>query len=71
MSVGLAIVLGASYYNLPETAQGGFTRGSILFVALLVNCLDAFGEVSYPAFPLLTRDLLPFPLDASPNARQT
>ena len=56
-------MLGATFYNLPPTADGGFTRGSIIFVgksilclvlmmlnvlftpAMLVVCLDAFGEV--------------------------
>ncbi|KIJ32383.1 hypothetical protein M422DRAFT_265882, partial [Sphaerobolus stellatus SS14] len=47
MSIILAIVLGAAFFNLPPTANGGFTRGSILFVALLINCLDAFGEMPW------------------------
>ncbi|KIJ32375.1 hypothetical protein M422DRAFT_265873 [Sphaerobolus stellatus SS14] len=45
MSIILAIVLGAAFFDLQPTANGGFTRGSILFVALLINCLDAFGEM--------------------------
>ena len=42
----LAIIIGAAYYNLPLTAAGAFTRGSVIFVALLTCCLDTFGEVS-------------------------
>ncbi|KAF8583992.1 hypothetical protein K439DRAFT_1617076 [Ramaria rubella] len=45
MSIGLSIVLGAAFFNLPPTANGGFTRGSVIFVAMLVSCLDAFGEM--------------------------
>ncbi|KAF8511207.1 ABC-2 type transporter-domain-containing protein [Gautieria morchelliformis] len=45
MSIGLSIILGATFYNLPPTANGGFTRGSVIFIAMLVSCLDAFGEV--------------------------
>ncbi|KAG8930788.1 hypothetical protein FRC02_003660 [Tulasnella sp. 418] len=40
-----AIVIGATYRNLPPTTSGGFTRGSVLFVSMLVNCLDAFSEM--------------------------
>ncbi|KAF7797165.1 hypothetical protein EIP86_008357 [Pleurotus ostreatoroseus] len=41
----LAIVIGAAYYNLPPTAAGAFTRGSVMFAALLTSCLDTFGEL--------------------------
>ncbi|EKM61431.1 uncharacterized protein PHACADRAFT_248034 [Phanerochaete carnosa HHB-10118-sp] len=41
----LAIIIGSAYYNLPLTAAGAFTRGSVLFVALLTCCLDTFGEL--------------------------
>lgn len=48
-SMGLAIVLslviGAAYFNLPLTAAGGFTRGGVLFTALLVAIFDSFGEI--------------------------
>ena len=40
----LAIIIGAAYYNLPLNAAGAFTRGSVIFVALLTCCLDTFGE---------------------------
>ncbi|TFY71815.1 hypothetical protein EVG20_g1190 [Dentipellis fragilis] len=42
----LAIVLGAAYFDQPPTANGAFTRGSVIFVAMLVSCLDAFGELA-------------------------
>lgn len=41
----LAIVIGAAFYNLPPTSAGAFTRGSVIFVAILTSCLDAFGEM--------------------------
>jgi ATP-binding cassette, subfamily G (WHITE), member 2, SNQ2 len=45
LSTTLAVVLGCSYINLPLTSAGAFTRGSVIFIALLTTCLDAFGEV--------------------------
>ncbi|KZT54856.1 hypothetical protein CALCODRAFT_437933 [Calocera cornea HHB12733] len=44
-SITLALVLGGTFLKLPLTAAGGFTRGSVLFMALLLNALDAFGEL--------------------------
>lgn len=41
----LAIIIGAAFYNLPPTSAGAFTRGSVIFVAMLTSCLDAFGEM--------------------------
>ncbi|RPD82151.1 hypothetical protein L226DRAFT_497300 [Lentinus tigrinus ALCF2SS1-7] len=41
----LALVIGAAYYNLQLTSQGAFTRGSVIFAALLTCCLDTFGEM--------------------------
>ncbi|KDR85534.1 hypothetical protein GALMADRAFT_234460 [Galerina marginata CBS 339.88] len=45
LSMILAIVIGAAYYNQPLTSNGAFTRGSVIFAALLTTCLDAFGEM--------------------------
>ncbi|KAG6874373.1 hypothetical protein C0995_015109 [Termitomyces sp. Mi166 len=44
-AVVLAFVIGAGYYNQPLTSAGAFTRGSVIFAALLTTCLDAFGEM--------------------------
>ncbi|KAH8101046.1 P-loop containing nucleoside triphosphate hydrolase protein, partial [Phellopilus nigrolimitatus] len=41
----LAIVIGAAFFNLPPTSAGAFTRGSVIFVAILTSCLDAFMEM--------------------------
>ena len=45
LSTVLALVLGGAYFHLPLTAQGAFTRGSVIFAAMLTSALDAFGEV--------------------------
>ncbi|KAG6820654.1 hypothetical protein H0H93_013505 [Arthromyces matolae] len=45
LSIALAFVIGAAYYNQPLTSAGAFTRGSVIFAALLTTCLDAFGEM--------------------------
>ncbi|KAI0031252.1 ABC-2 type transporter-domain-containing protein [Vararia minispora EC-137] len=45
LSTILALVLGGAYFSLPLTAQGAFTRGSVIFAAMLVSALDAFGEL--------------------------
>ena len=41
----LAVVIGAAFINLPLTSAGAFTRGSVIFVAILQICLDAFAEM--------------------------
>ncbi|KAF8203885.1 pleiotropic drug resistance ABC transporter [Pholiota molesta] len=45
LSTLLAIVIGAAFVNQPLTSAGAFTRGSVVFAALLTTCLDAFGEM--------------------------
>ncbi|KAF8963959.1 ABC-2 type transporter-domain-containing protein [Flammula alnicola] len=45
LSIILAIVIGAAYFKQPLTSAGAFTRGSVIFAALLTTCLDAFGEM--------------------------
>ncbi|KAJ3545283.1 hypothetical protein NMY22_g2500 [Coprinellus aureogranulatus] len=45
IALSLALVLGGAFYNQPYTSSGAFTRGSIIFSALLTTCLDAFGEM--------------------------
>lgn len=48
LAIALAFVIGAAYYDQPLSSNGAFTRGGVIFAALLTTCLDAFGEVSYP-----------------------
>ncbi|KAJ7651525.1 pleiotropic drug resistance ABC transporter [Mycena polygramma] len=45
LSTVLSLVLGAAFLNLPTTSAGAFTRGGVIFAALLTTCLDAFGEI--------------------------
>ncbi|KAJ7361329.1 pleiotropic drug resistance ABC transporter [Mycena albidolilacea] len=45
LSTILSLVLGAAFLNLPTTSAGAFTRGGVIFSALLTTCLDAFGEM--------------------------
>ena len=44
-SLIIAIVLGTVWLNLPQTSQGAFTRGGLLFISLLFNAFQAFGEL--------------------------
>ncbi|KAJ3509385.1 hypothetical protein NLJ89_g5251 [Agrocybe chaxingu] len=41
----LAIVIGAAFINLPTSSAGAFTRGGLIFTALLTPCLESFGEM--------------------------
>jgi ATP-binding cassette, subfamily G (WHITE), member 2, SNQ2 len=50
LSTILAVVIGCSYIDLPLTSAGAFTRASVIFIALLTTCLDAFGEVCAISF---------------------
>jgi len=45
LAITLALVVGAAYFDLPLTASGGFTRGGVIFIAVLVAIFDAFGEI--------------------------
>ncbi|KAK7025463.1 ATP-binding cassette transporter snq2 [Paramarasmius palmivorus] len=45
LSTALALVIGGAFFNLPPTSAGAFTRGGVIFAALLTTCLDAFQEM--------------------------
>ncbi|KAK0208987.1 ABC-2 type transporter-domain-containing protein [Desarmillaria ectypa] len=45
LSTILALVIGGAYWSQQLTAAGAFTRGGLIFAALLTTCLDAFGEL--------------------------
>ncbi|KII93944.1 hypothetical protein PLICRDRAFT_36161 [Plicaturopsis crispa FD-325 SS-3] len=45
LSIVLALVIGGAFFGQPHTSAGAFTRGGVIFVALLTTCLDAFGEL--------------------------
>lgn len=42
----IAIILGTVWLDLPVTSAGAFTRGGVLFMALLFNAFAAFGELA-------------------------
>lgn len=45
-SIVIAIVLGTVWLQLPQTSSGAFTRGGLLFISLLFNAFQAFGELA-------------------------
>ena len=45
-SIIIAIVVGTVWLQMPTTSSGAFTRGGVLFIALLFNCFQAFGELA-------------------------
>lgn len=44
-SIIIAIVIGTVWLDLPTTSDGAFTRGGVLFIALLFNAFNAFSEL--------------------------
>ncbi|KAE8225748.1 hypothetical protein CF319_g1535 [Tilletia indica] len=44
-SIVLGCITGTTFKTLPNTAEGGFTRGGVLFLTLLFNALVAFTEL--------------------------
>lgn len=45
-SIVIAIIVGTVWLNLPKTSAGAFTRGGVLFISLLFNAFEAFGELA-------------------------
>jgi ATP-binding cassette, subfamily G (WHITE), member 2, SNQ2 len=45
-SILIAVILGTVWLNLPKTSAGAFTRGGLLFISLLFNAFQAFGELA-------------------------
>ena len=45
-AIVIAIILGTVWLDLPVTSAGAFTRGGVLFIALLFNAFGAFGELA-------------------------
>ncbi|KAF2791825.1 hypothetical protein K505DRAFT_351045 [Melanomma pulvis-pyrius CBS 109.77] len=45
-SIVIAIVTGTVWLNIPDTSAGAFTRGGVLFIALLFNAFQAFSELA-------------------------
>ncbi|WPG98335.1 Hypothetical protein R9X50_00112400 [Acrodontium crateriforme] len=45
-SIVIAILTGTVWLQQPKSSAGAFTRGGVLFIALLFNCFQAFGELA-------------------------
>lgn len=45
-SIFIAVIVGTVWLDLPKTSAGAFTRGGVLFIALLFNAFKAFGELA-------------------------
>ena len=45
-SIVIAIIIGTVWLDLPDTSAGAFTRGGVLFIALLFNAFQAFSELA-------------------------
>ncbi|EXJ60821.1 hypothetical protein A1O7_04974 [Cladophialophora yegresii CBS 114405] len=45
-SITIAIITGTVWLNQPQTSAGAFTRGGVLFIALLFNAFQAFSELA-------------------------
>ncbi|KAL6706222.1 ATP-binding cassette transporter snq2 [Coniothyrium glycines] len=45
-SLSIAIIVGTVWLDLPDTSAGAFTRGGVLFIALLFNAFQAFSELA-------------------------
>jgi ATP-binding cassette subfamily G (WHITE) protein 2 (SNQ2) len=44
-SIVIAIIVGTVWLDLPQTSDGAFTRGGVLFISLLFNAFQAFSEL--------------------------
>ena len=42
----VAVLLATVWLNLPLTSAGAFPRGGLLFISLLFNTFQAFGELA-------------------------
>ncbi|KAF1991282.1 ABC transporter [Aulographum hederae CBS 113979] len=45
-SIVIAIIVGTVWLDIPQTSAGAFTRGGVLFIALLFNAFQAFSELA-------------------------
>ncbi|RMZ68192.1 abc transporter [Pyrenophora seminiperda CCB06] len=45
-SISIAIITGTVWLDLPDTSAGAFTRGGVLFIALLFNAFQTFSELA-------------------------
>ena len=52
-----ALIVGSIFYNMPQTSNGVFTRGGVLFLLLLFNALLALAELTqvFSSRPILLK----------------
>jgi len=52
-----ALIIGSVYYPLPDTTAGFFSRGGVMFFAILYNSFTGMAEItsSYAQRPILVR----------------
>jgi ABC-type multidrug transport system permease subunit/ABC-type multidrug transport system ATPase subunit len=46
MQIVLALIIGSVFYGTPDTTDGLFSKGSVLFQAILLSALSAISEIS-------------------------
>lgn len=49
-SIIVAILCGSIYFQLPQTSESAFTKGGVIFIALLYNAFTAFAELPATMF---------------------
>lgn len=50
-----AIIIGSVFYNLPSSTGSFYSRGALLFFAILLNAFSSFLEVSASVAPFFDR----------------
>jgi ATP-binding cassette subfamily G (WHITE) protein 2 (PDR) len=46
MNIMLALIIGSVFYGTPDATAGFFSKGSVLFMAILLNALTAISEIN-------------------------
>lgn len=46
-SIMQSLIIGSLYWNIPQTTSGAFSRGGVIFFALLYNSLTSMAEISH------------------------
>jgi ABC-type multidrug transport system permease subunit len=40
------LIISSVFYNIPDTSAGFFSRGGVIFFAILLNCLSGMSEIA-------------------------
>jgi len=46
MNIVLALIIGSVFYGTPGTTAGFYSKGSVIFQAILISALSAIGEIN-------------------------